>query len=467
MTPFLQQLTQKLGADCVLTQSADLAPALTEWRGLYQGEAIALVMPRSTADVVSVVQLCAEYNVPITPQSGRTGLVGGGVPQGGIVLSLKSLNAIRSVDAANFTLIAEAGCLLQHVQEAADQAGLLFPLSLASEGSCCIGGNLATNAGGSQVLRYGTMRDLTLGLEVVLADGAVWHGLKGLRKDNMGYDLKSLMIGSEGTLGIITAAVLKLFPKPKTSATACVACATPHDALNLFQLLRDEMGDALSAFEYWPLFGMELVLKHKAAQDPFAQPHPFYALMELTSPDPQALLKERLTAFLDTALEQGLIKDAVIASSERQAAALWALREHLSEAQSLEGASIKHDVAVPVSQVADFIVETTQLCEAALHGIRVCAFGHMGDGNVHFNLSQPPHMQRADFLAEWARFNRIVHDQVMKRQGSIAAEHGIGLLKREELMRYEDPAKMTMMLAIKKAFDPQNLLNPGKIFVKS
>jgi FAD/FMN-containing dehydrogenase len=460
----IETLAARLGAASVLTEAGDMAGHLVEARGLYTGEALAVVRPRDRDEVAFVLRECASAGVPVVPQGGNTGLVGGGVPYGGIVLSLGRLDRIREVDPVNATITVEAGCILKSVQDAAESAGYLFPLSLASEGSCRIGGNLATNAGGTAVLRYGTMRELTLGLEVVLADGRIWNGLKGLRKDNTGYDLRDLFIGSEGTLGIITAAVLKLFPRPKTRIVAFAGCSSPHAALDLFEDLRQRAGDQLTAFEFMPRFALEIVLKHAhGAVRPLAGDHAAYALIELSSPDPELHLRERLEKALEASLEKELIEDATIAASETQNAALWHLRESLSDVQGFEGGSIKHDVAVPVSDVADFIVAATRACEEALSGVRVCAFGHFGDGNIHFNLSQPVSMDKPVFLAQWERFNRIVHDIVHAMNGSIAAEHGVGLIKRDELALYKDPVALDLMRTVKTALDPRNILNPGKV----
>ncbi|MBZ6078336.1 FAD-binding oxidoreductase [Microvirga puerhi] len=461
---FIEGLKDRLGPAFVLTEAADLDAFLTETRGLYRGQALAVVRPKDRDEVAFVMRECAEHGIPVVPQGGNTGLVGGGVPAGGIVLSLTRLDQVRDLDPVNATITVEAGCILKAVQDAADQAGYLFPLSLASEGSCRIGGNLATNAGGTAVLRYGNMRELTLGLEVVLADGRVWNGLKGLRKDNTGYDLKDLFIGSEGTLGIITAAVLKLFPKLQVRVTAFVGCASAERALTLFHQLREAAGDQLTAFEYLPDFGLEIVLKHRPSSvRPLSGRHHSYALIELSSPQRDADLQGRLETILGQALEQDLIEDATLGTSEAQSQGLWSLRESLSEVQRLEGGSIKHDVAVPVSRVAEFIETATRACEAAMPGIRVCAFGHFGDGNVHFNLSQPVDMDKNAFLAQWERFNRIVHDIVHRMDGSIAAEHGVGLIKRGELLLYKDPVALDLMHALKKTLDPHNLLNPGKV----
>jgi FAD/FMN-containing dehydrogenase len=460
----LDTLIGRLGAEHVLTAQADMESYLSEARGLYRGVAGAVLRPRDTDEVAFTVRACAAAGIPIVPQGGNTGLVGGGVAHGGVILSLARLDRVREVDPVNATITVEAGCVLKSVQDAAEAADSLFPLSLASEGSCRIGGNLATNAGGTAVLRYGTTRELVLGLEVVLADGRVWKGLKGLRKDNMGYDLKDLFVGSEGTLGIITAAVLKLFPKPKARVTAFVGCASPEAALRLFEQMRKAAGDQLTAFEYIPRFGLEIVLKHApGAARPLAGDHASYALIELSTPQAEADLQGLAESSLADAIEAGLVEDATIGASEAQNRALWNLRERLSEVQGFEGGSIKHDVAVPVSRVAEFITEGTRACEAAMPGIRVCAFGHFGDGNIHFNLTQPVGMDKRAFLGGWERFNRIVHDIVDRMGGSIAAEHGIGLIKRDELVLYKDPVAIDLMRALKRTLDPKNILNPGKV----
>ncbi|WP_375409973.1 FAD-binding oxidoreductase, partial [uncultured Methylobacterium sp.] len=443
MTPpatLLDTLAGRLGEKHVLTDPDIMAPALVETRGLYQGRALAVVRPADTAEVAFVIETCAGARVPVVAQGGNTGLVGGGVPEGGIVLSLVRLDRVRGLDPLGSTITVEAGVTLADVQAAAGEAGLLFPLSLASEGSCRIGGNLATNAGGTAVLAYGNARDLVLGLEVVLADGRVWNGLKALRKNNAGYDLKHLFVGSEGTLGIITAAVLKLFPKPLSRAVAFVGLASPRAALAVFERLRTQAGPDLTAFEYIPRFGLEIVLRHlPGARRPLAGDHAAYALIELSATRPGASPGDDLTEMLAGIIEEELVEDATIASSGAQVDALWALRENLSEVQRQEGGSIKHDVSVPLGRLADFLEEATAACEAAMPGLRVCAFGHFGDGNIHFNLSQPIGMDKATFLSEWGRFNRIVHDIVHAMDGSIAAEHGIGQIKRDELARYADP----------------------------
>ncbi|WP_282602915.1 FAD-binding oxidoreductase [Paracoccus sp. PARArs4] len=458
------RLEQAIGAQHVTTDPAQMGGRLAEDRGLYRGEALALIRPGSTAEIVECIRICRAAGVAITPQGGNTGLVGGGVPQGGVILATDRLNRIRSVDALNSTMTVEAGCILQVVQDAAAQADRLFPMSLASEGSCQIGGNLATNAGGTAVLRYGNMRELVLGLEVVLPDGQVLSDLNGLRKNNTGYDLKHLFVGSEGTLGIITAAVLKLFPRPVTRATAMVGVKGPEQALALYDRLRGQCADALSTFEYVDRLALQMALDHgPGCSDPMAEPHPAYALIELTSADAQSDPDQRLEGLLAAAFEADEIRDAVIGASEAQRDGLWRLRESLSEAQKPEGASIKHDVSVPVSRVADFLTRATAACHAHMPDLRVCPFGHFGDGNLHFNLSRPKAMKDADFLAEYPAFNRIVHDIVADMGGSISAEHGIGLVKRAELRRYKDPVALAVMERIKSALDPDGLMNPGKV----
>ncbi|MFG1361476.1 FAD-binding oxidoreductase [Xanthobacter pseudotagetidis] len=462
----LGRIAARIGARHVLRAAGDLAPHLVEGRGLFQGATPAVLRPGSAEEVALVVAECAAAGLPFVPQGGNTGLVGGQVPFGALLISLSRLDRIRDLDPTDLTVTAEAGVTLAKVQEAAREHGCLFPLSIAAEGSCQIGGNLSTNAGGTAVLRYGNMRELALGLEVVLPDGRLWNGLSRLRKDNTGYDLKDLFIGAEGTLGIITAAVLRLFPAPRQRATALVGLESPHAALALFRRLRAVAGDALTGFEIMPRFGLETVLKHMPGTVRALQgDHAFYVLAELTSTRHEDDLAAMVLAVLADAFEAAEVEDAVIAASEAQAAALWRLREDLSDAQKFEGGSIKHDVSVPVSKVADFIVEATRRCEAHMPGLRVCAFGHMGDGNVHFNLSQPVGMDKAAFIDTWEDFNRIVHDLVASLSGSISAEHGIGLLKKEELTLYKDKVALELMAAVKAALDPKGLANPGKVLL--
>jgi FAD/FMN-containing dehydrogenase len=460
----IADLTAAIGAANVLTDASDMANRLVEDRGLYAGSAVAVLRPANTAEVAECVRLCHAAGMPIVPQGGNTGLVGGGVPNGAIILTTQRLNRVRDVDATNATMTVDAGCILATIQQAADAVGALFPLSLASEGSCQIGGNLSTNAGGTAVLRYGNMRDLVLGLEVVLPDGRVLNDLNGLRKNNTGYDLRNLFIGAEGTLGIITAAVLKLFPKPVTRATAMVGCDGPDQALLLYRRMRDSNADTLSTFEYIERSGLQMVIDHgPGCSDPMDEVHPAYCLIELTSANTQDTLDTRMEAALEAAFEAGEITDAVIGASEAQKDALWGLRENLSEAQKPEGASIKHDVSVPVSRVADFVTVAKAACMAHMPDLRPCLFGHFGDGNLHFNLSRPLDMADSEFLAQYPTFNRIVHDIVHQMHGSISAEHGIGQVKRAELRRYKDPVALELMQQIKSAIDPANLMNPGKV----
>ena len=459
----LQNLAGVIGSTYVQTDPDEFAGRLVEDRGLFKGTALALLRPASTTEVAECVRLCRDACVPLVVQGGNTGLVGGGVPDGGVILTTDRLNRIFDFDPVNATMTVGAGCILANIQQAADEGGALFPLSLASEGSCQIGGNLSTNAGGTAVLRYGNMRDLVLGIEVVLPDGRILSDLNALRKNNTGYDLRNLFIGAEGTLGIITAAVLKLSPKPVQRATAMVACNGPDTALALYSRLRRQNADTLSTFEYIERFGLQMVIDHAGCTDPLAEAHPAYCLVELTSANPEDDLDARLETALGAAFEASEILDAAIGASEARKDALWNLREHLSEAQKPEGASIKHDVAVPVSRVADFIREATAAVIAYMPGLRPCPFGHFGDGNIHFNLSRPLEMSDAEFLAEYPAFNRIVHDIVHRMGGSISAEHGIGKVKREELRRYKDPVAISLMQQIKATLDPDNLMNPGKI----
>ena len=461
----LDVLRDVVGRKGWIDDEAGMEPHLVERRGLWRGTCAAVVRPASTAETARVVEICAESGVPITPQGGNTGGVGGGVPDGGIVLSMGRMRRIRAVDPLNHTMTVEAGCVLATIQEAANEAGCLFPLSLAAaDGSCQIGGNLSTNAGGIQVLRYGNARDLVLGLEVVLPDGRIWDGLRGLRKDNTGYDLKHLFIGAEGTLGVITAAVLKLYPQQPSRETAMAAVGGADAALALFSRMCDACGDALTAFELIPRLGMEFAVKHMTGVvDPFQNAHPFYTLIELTSPEGGVGLSEALETVLAQALDDGIADDAVIAASEAQRGELWRVREVLSECQKFEGGSIKHDVSVPVSRVPEFIRRAGVAVEAALPGVRILAFGHVGDGNIHYNLSQPVGADAGAFLARWDESNRIVHDLANEMDGSFSAEHGIGALKRDELVRYKSAVEVDLMRTLKRALDPKNIMNPGKV----
>jgi len=442
-----------------------LAPFLAEWRGNFRGSARFAVMPGSTEETAAVVAACAEAGVPVVPQGGNTGLVGGAVAgDGAIVVSTRRMERVRAVDPANDTITVEAGVVLQRVQEAAAEADRLFPLSLGAEGTCRIGGNLATNAGGNAVLRYGNARDLCLGLEVVLPDGRVWNGLSGLRKDTAGYDLKQLFLGSEGTLGIITAAVLKLFPKPRQWQTALAAVPDPAAAVALLERAKAGVGEAVTGFELINRQCLDFALAHVAgAQMPLADPGAWVVLAELTSPVADAPLRAGLEAVLEAAFETGTVTDAVIAESGSQRDALWFLREAIVEGQRHEGEAVKHDVSVPVSAVPAFVARATAAVEALVPGVRCCTFGHVGDGNIHFNLNQPVDADGAAFKARWEEIADAVHDEAVALGGSISAEHGVGLLKRAELARRKDPVSLDLMRRVKRAIDPAGLMNPGKV----
>ncbi len=461
-----ERLAGAVGPTHVLKR-AEMGPYLTDWRGRYSGVARCVVKPANAAEVAAVVSVCAEAGVPMVPQGGNTGLVGAGTPSAGgfeVLINLSRLNRIREIDLPNNTLTAEAGCVLQRVQEAAGAADRLFPLSLAAEGSCEIGGNLSTNAGGVAVLRYGNARELVLGVEVVLPDGRVWNGLRGLRKDNTGYDLKQLFIGAEGTLGIITAAVLKLFPKPRVSATAWAATRDPAAAVALLGKLQDACGERVTGFEIVGRPALDLVLKHiPGTRDPLTAPAPWCVLIELSDSLETLDLAEVLERVLEREVEAGRVLDAVLAQDLSQARALWQLRENISEAQRVEGVSIKHDISVPVSRIAEFIRRADAALLRAYPDVRIINFGHIGDGNLHYNLSKPEAAANAEFIARTPEVNRIVHDVVAELGGSISAEHGLGQLKRDEIRRYKSPVEMDLMRAVKRALDPQGLMNPGKL----
>ncbi len=452
----------------LLTTAPEMAPFLTDWRKRWHGRARAVVQPDTAADVAGVLGWCQAQGVKVVPQGGNTGLSGGSVPDGSggsIVISLARLNRVRSVDPVNSSMIVEAGCTLQAVQQAAEGAGRLFPLSLAAEGSCTIGGNLATNAGGVHVLRYGSARDLCLGLEVATADGALWDGLRGLRKNNTGLDLRDLFIGSEGTLGIITAAVLKLFSRPAARKVAFVAVDSPQAALLLLDAARARLGAGLSAFELMSGLCLELVVRHvPAARLPLAGQSAWYVLIELSVWDDAPDLA--LAALLEFAFDQGWAKDAVISASVAQATALWALREGVSDAQAAEGMTIKHDVAVPISHVAEFIGAADAAMARLFPAFRLGVFGHLGDGNLHYNVL-PPVGRCGDadvawFVAQEAAVNRCVHDLVLARGGSISAEHGLGVLRVSEALRGLPAVEVRMMRAVRAALDPAGIMNPGK-----
>jgi len=440
-------------------------PYLTERRALFRGAAALIARPASTEEVAAVIAICAESGIAVVPQGGNTGLVGGGIAgDDAILLNLGRLNRVRAIDPVNDTITVEAGCVLADVQRAAAEADRLFPLSLGAEGSCQIGGNLSTNAGGTNVLHYGSARALVLGLEVVLADGRLWDGLRALRKDNTGYDLKQLFIGGEGTLGVITAAVLKLFPRPRAVETAFAGVADPAAAVALFTHVRAALGDALTACELIPRIAMDFTLRHiPDTRDPLDAPHPQYVLLEASYLAGDAGRAGALAEALGAAIEAGIARDATVAASGEQARAIWRLREGMVEAQRPEGRSISHDVSVPLARVADMIEAATAAVNARVPGARVVAFGHLGDGNIHFNISQPEGADGAAFMARREEVNRVVLDIVAGLGGSFSAEHGVGRLKRDDLARYRPEVEREMMAAIKAALDPQGILNPGKV----
>jgi FAD/FMN-containing dehydrogenase len=462
----LERIKAVVGPRGWIAEPDALEPYLVEARRLYRGTTRMVVRPASTEEVAAVLRICAEARLPIVPQGGNTGLVGGGVPPEdgeNVVVALGRMNRIRAIDPVNFTMTVEAGCILAHLHEAAAEVDRLFPLSLGAEGSCQIGGNLSTNAGGIAVLRYGNTRELTLGVEVVLPDGQIWDGLRGLRKDNTGYDLKQLFIGGEGTLGIITAATIKLFPRPRETETVFLALSRVEDVMVLFSRARAATADQLTAFELIPRAGLDLALAHiPGTVDPLADPHPWYVLLEMSSSQTESGLRGLLERLLAAALDEGIVANGVIAESGAQARQLWRIREAIVEAQLFSG-SIKHDVSVPVSRVAEFIIRASAGVSERLPGIRPIAFGHVGDGNIHFNLTQPEHADTAAYLARWQEFNDIVHGAVRELHGSISAEHGVGIMKRDEITHYKSPVEIELMRRIKRVLDPHNIMNPGKV----
>jgi len=463
----LDALARIVGEEHAIRDADAMAPYLVEWRDRYVGKAALILKPGDTQEVAAILARAHATRTAIVPQGGNTGLVGGQIPfETGheVVVSLSRLNRVRDIDLGGNTMTVEAGLVLAQAQQVAASAGRLFPLSLASEGSCQIGGVLATNAGGMSALAYGSARHLALGLEVVLADGQVWDGLKTLRKDNTGYDLKDLFIGSEGTLGIITAAVLRLLPRPAETVTALAGLNQLEQAPLLFSRAYERAGPALTAFEIMPRIGVEFVLRHvEGARDPFPSAHGWYVLFELSGPQPGEETRHLAEGLLGDALAAKEIDDAVLATSVAQAHELWRLRELLSEVQKHEGGSIKHDVAVPVARVPEFIVRANQLVELMIPGARTVPFGHLGDGNIHYNVSQPPAMDRTIFLSNWETLNAAVHEIVLDLGGSISAEHGIGRLKRDLLPHAKQPIELELMRRIKTAFDPHGILNPGKL----
>jgi len=464
----IDALTRVVGEKHAIRDEADMAPYLTEWRDRYRGRAALVLKPGSSEEVSSILNCANETHTAIVPQGGNTGLVGAQIPDESgnqVVVSLERLTHVRDIDLASNTMTVEAGLTLAAAQQVAESAGRLFPLSLASEGSCQIGGVLATNAGGMAVLFYGNARDLALGLEVVLADGRIWHGLKRLRKDNTGYDLKDLFIGSEGTLGIITAAVLRLFPKPVERVTCIAGLNKLERSPSFFARVQDTAGPMLTAFEILPRLGVEFALRHgNNVRDPFASPYPWYLLLELTSPHESEEPRQMAEALLQAGIDADEVADAAIASSHAQAGQLWRLRELMSEVQKHEGGSIKHDISVPVARVPEFIARANQLVELMIPGARPVPFGHLGDGNIHYNVSQPVGMDKDVFLANWETLNAAVHEIVLDLDGSISAEHGIGRLKAELLPHAKGEVAMELMRKIKASFDPNCILNPGSFF---
>jgi len=461
----LDRFAAIVGEKYAIRDAGEMAPFLHEPRGLYEGRAALVLKPGSTKEVSEILKLAQETKTAIVPQGGNTGLVGGQISfdRQALVVSTVRLDKIREVDAATNAMTCEAGVVLARAQEAASAHDRLFPLSLGAEGSCTIGGNLATNAGGTQALSYGVARDLVLGLEVVLAGGRVWHGLKKLKKDNTGYDLRHLFIGSEGTLGIITAAALKLFPAPRSSATAFAGVASPQDALALLNFMQARFGTALTSFELIARRGIEFAMKHlPGAREPLAASHPWYVLVEISSPNIEGV-RAMLEATLTEAAENNVVRDATIAASEAQRLAFWNMRTGLAEVQKPEGGSIKHDISVPVGSVPALIEQAGAAVEKLVPGARPVPFGHLGDGNIHYNVSQPVGADERAFLDRWEEVNAVVHAIVAKLGGSISAEHGIGVLKRELLPGVKDPVELELMRALKRALDPDGILNPGKV----
>ena len=464
MTPTLEtldRLAAVVGERHAIRAPAEMDGYMREWRAIWHGRSPLVLRPGSTAEVSAILKIANETRTAIVPQSGNTGLAGGQIPREAgneVLLSLDRMTRIIAVDAADNTITVEAGAILKSVQDAADAAGRLFPLSLASEGSCRIGGNLSTNAGGLNVIAYGNARDLCLGLEVVLASGEVWNGLKHLRKDNTGYDLRNIFIGAEGTLGVITAAVMKLYPKPRSYETAFVAVPGPQAAVDLLSLAKDLSGNRVVAFELIADLALQFTIRHAARRNPLDTASPWYVLVELADP-----LAGSLMALLEEAMERGIASDATVAQSGSQREELWSLRELISESQKPEGGSIKHDISVPVSKVPQFLKEADAAVSRFMPGTRFVSFGHLGDGNIHYNVSQPIGMDKAAYLDTWNAMNDVVFEVVQKLDGSISAEHGIGRLKVHHMPLIKSPVELEMMRGLKRMLDPNNILSPGRV----
>jgi FAD/FMN-containing dehydrogenase len=463
----LERLKAVVGPAGTIDDPMDIAPYCRAWRGIWVGDAPLVLRPGNVEEVAALVRICAETRTAIVPQGGITGLTGASQPhedRSEVIISTQRLKRIRAIDTANDTITVDSGVILKEIQQAASDANRLFPLSLGAEGSCQIGGNISTNAGGNQVLRYGNTRALVLGLEVVLANGEIWNGLRGLRKDNTGYDMKQMFIGAEGTLGIITGATLRLFPKPTDVISAYIGVASPAAAVELLSVLRGKLGESISAFELLRRAIIDLLLVGVPGHsDPMPTVHPWYVLMEVGGQGEPGTLNGPLADALGAAMEAGLIQDAMITTSGEQARKLWKMREDLAEAQKSAGGSIAHDISVPLSRIPEFIEKADAAVDKAYPGVRHCCFGHVGDGNLHYNPIRPVDWTYERFHAEYPNMNRIVHDIVVSLGGSISAEHGIGRLRMEENYRYKSPVEIGMMAAVKQALDPRNIMNPGKV----
>ncbi|HEY7800299.1 MAG TPA: FAD-binding oxidoreductase [Hyphomonadaceae bacterium] len=464
MQEFIRRLTEALGPKGVSTDAHEIEPHLQDWRGRWKGSTPVLVKPASTEEASQAMALCAEYGLPVTPQGGNSGMVNGSIPQGEVLVSLKRMNKVRAVDALNDSMTLEAGVVLTRAQEIADENGRLFPLALGAQGVATIGGLISTNAGGVAVLRYGMMRDLVLGIEAVLPDGRVWNGLRGLRKDNTGYDLKQLFIGAEGTLGLVTAATLKLFPKPAVREIAWAVVESPRQAVELLAKAKAASGGAVTGFEIVSDFALGLVLKHiPDTRDPLPSQAAWRVLIELSLPRAEGA-RDMMEGLLADAAEAGLIADAVMADTEAQKATLWKIRENIAVAEKAHGKALKHDVSVPVSRVPEFIERGTKLAQSIVPGVDVIAFGHVGDGNIHFNITPPQGADQDAFVdRDGLPISKAIHDLIVELNGSISAEHGIGRLKRDELAWRKSPVEIEMMRAVKKALDPEGRMNPGRV----